>query len=578
MKTIALVGNPNTGKTTLFNSVLNADEHVGNWHGVTVDLKEKQFKQNGKQIATITDLPGTYSLSPFSFEEEVTRNYLFDAKNQNKDLLILNIVDGNCLERNLILTLELIELGLNPIVCINMANELKKKNIEINTKKLANQLGVNVFLTNAQDKKQVKSLFDKILKREENDKKQNIIHNKNELFSKNEIYKKNKSNSVDSKIVLDKTFEEKDSMNNDTDSHINKFTYIEMFSKKIESMFSGAINIFRNKTKIKNIDLAKQKNIFQKLSLFEKAKLFELDKKVWDSVSFDKNFKSELYDIIDKNDFTHEIIKFRFDYIKSLELCKTNNYIYGKSKIDKYVLNKYIAIPIFLLIVFAIFYLTFGPLGNFLTDTLSQFFERVLISPITTFIKSKSNNLFVVNFFVEAIFGSIGTIVSFLPQIVLMYLGLYFLEDSGYMSRLAFTFEDYLKYVGLSGKSIFTLLMCFGCSTTATLTSRNLENKNSKIKTALLTPYISCTAKLPIYSVICGAFFPNYKFLVVIGFYLIGIVVALVVSYFLNKTVLKSNDTNFILEMPPYRFPSTKKILKNVFSNSFLFIRWYLHG
>lgn len=504
MKVIALVGGPNTGKSTFFNSILNADEHVGNWHGVTTEFKEKVYQKNGEKIATVTDLPGTYSLSCFSFEEEVTRDYLLS----HKDAQIINIIDGNCLQKNLLLTLELLELGFCPVLCINMANELKKSGKTIDVQKLEKALGVKVFLINAQKKQEAKKVFNYVLsqKTQENNK---------------------------------------------------KLPYFDQILVEFQ-------NFFKNN---KDLNL-------KNLTNFEKIKLLELDENVWKKVSNSKNtnnidennfLDNPIYKELEKQNTLQFVIQKRFDFIDCL--FQKNSKIYGFGKLDKITQNRVWAIPIFLLLVGLIFFFTFGPVGTFLTDKLSLFFEKIIFNPFIAFIKNSTNNQFVIKFFEEAVCGSIGSIVSFLPQIVLMYLGLYFLEDSGYMSRLAFIFEDGMQKVGLSGKSIFTLLMCFGCSTTATLSSRNQENKNSKIKTAMLTPYISCSAKLPIYSVVCGAFFPKYRFFVVIGFYILGITVALLTSYFLNKKMLKSNETNFLLEMSPYRMPSAKKIAKNVLTN-----------
>lgn len=484
---IALVGNPNTGKTTFFNSVTNADEHVGNWHGVTVDYKEKQIKTKSKKQVIMTDLPGTYSLSPYSFEEGVTRDYLLAHKNCK----VINIADGNNLGKSLLLTIELLEMGISPILCINMATETKKKGIEIDVQKLKNLLGIEVFLCDAYNKKQVLNIVEK---------------------------------TIDNDI-----------------KYQNKLTY----QKEMTNKFNSLLNL--------------------NLESFDKIKILELDEHFLKQ----HNISQKQIELLSKNDTCEYVLKKRYEFIDEIisQCVKNNKSVYGYGKLDKILLNRWCTIPVFLVVVFAIFFLTFGPVGTYLTNMFSLFFERSVFSPLIAGIRKITTNKFILDFFCFAVCGSLQSIVCFLPQIVLMFLGLYILEDTGYMSRLAFSFEDYLKKVGLSGKSVFTLLMCFGCSTTATLTARNLENKNSKIKTAMLTPYISCSAKLPIYSVVCGAFFPKYKFLIIICLYLLGIMVALLTSYLLNKKVLKSQNVTFAMEMPPYRIPSAKKVFKNVYVN-----------
>lgn len=493
-KIMLLVGNPNSGKSTFFNSATKAEEHVGNWHGVTVDYKEKKFKLNGRQI-TLTDLPGAYSLSPYSFEEAITRDYVYSHKNSG----VINIIDGNNIGRNLVLTLELLELGIKPTLCINMANELKKDKTTIDCNKLQNILGTQVFLINAQNKKQCQTVISSA--------------NKSETQSYNKV-----------------------------------LPYIANLVKKFDSL---------------NIDFG-----HKILTNYQKIKILEQDEYMLQKFDLD-NQKTKK--VLNDADTLQYVFLQRFEFIKDIIRQCINKQnpqkIYGFGKFDKFALNKFFALPIFAVIMALVFALTFGTFGSKLSQMLSTFFDNCLLTPISKILQKNVKNAFVLNFVTNALFGSIVSLVSFLPQIILMFLGLYVLEDSGYMSRIAFVFEDFLKKVGLSGKSVFTLLMSFGCSATATLTSRNLENKNSKIKTAMLTPYVSCSAKLPIYSIVCGAFFPKHKLLVIVLLYLLGIVVSLAVSYFLNKTILKSDDTNFVMELPKYRFPSIKKIIKNIWIN-----------
>ena len=269
-------------------------------------------------------------------------------------------------------------------------------------------------------------------------------------------------------------------------------------------------------------------------------------------------------------DMAENVAKVRYDFIDQLmRECGQKNFgVYGRSRLDKILLNKFFALPAFLLILAAIFYLTFFSLGSFLSDGLSFLLEKFVSSPVLAWLEGvagKSNWIY--SFFEGAIFGGAGSVLTFLPQVALLFVCLSVLEDSGYLARVAFVFEDVLSKVGLSGKSVYTLLMGFGCSTSAILTCRNMEERQAKIKTALLTPYMSCSAKFPIYVCLGGAFFGAGNIFVIMGLYLLGVVVAILTSMIFEKTILKSKEQSFILEFPPYRRLSFKQLFKVLFSS-----------
>lgn len=485
MKEILLVGNPNAGKTTLFNSLTHSNEHVGNWHGVTVENKEKSFVYGGEEYALI-DTPGIYSLCPLSFEEEVSVKTIFENTNKK----IINICDQNNLQRNLYLTLCLLEKGCDVVVAVN---EIDKRPIfKIDYDKLGKMLGVDVVGINAEKKINVEKL--------------------KECISKERVCKA-------------------------------KLPYIKNLK------FDGNI-------------LPAKKGCTEEYMLI---KAYEKDEKFFQGVG--KVDVEKIFQSVPKNSL--EIISgLRYAYIDEIiKACTVRtNQVYGKSKLDKFVLNKWLAFPIFLLILSAIFYLTFFSLGAFLSDCLGSFLE-VLTTPILNLIENSFGQSWIYDLFNVAIFGGVGTVLSFLPQVVLLFFFLSILEDSGYMSRIAFIFEDILGKIGLSGKSVYTLLMGFGCSTTAIMTSRNMDDKNAKIKTAILCPYMSCSAKIPIYTVIGGAFFGASNLLCIIGLYLLGVVVAITISKILDVTVLKSQKQTFILEFPPYRVSSLKRVRNILWKN-----------
>lgn len=481
MNKIILVGNPNTGKSTLFNTLTNSNAHTGNWHGVTVDEKCASLKIMNKQY-TIVDLPGLYSLSPNSYEEEYTVNYILN----NSKSKIICVCTNLTLKRNLLLCLELLQLNRQVVLVINNIDN----NINVNVKKLSKILKIKILIFNVKQKKLVNYL--------------------KEIILKDEFY-------------------------------TNNLQFINL----------KYVNKYINKIKI-NLD-ANYKNFF-----INKA------------ICGDEYYKNKLkYNIKTDEEYLELTIKQKFLYIDDIltECNYKQNKIVGKSLLDKIVLNKYLCIPIFILILTVIFYLTFFSIGAFLSEQLRFFIQDIVGESIVDFLKNCNISKWIVALIDEGVFGGVGTIFSFLPQVALLFIFLDILEQSGYISRLAFCLDDTLKVVGLSGRSVYTLLMGFGCSTTACLTARNMSDKNAKVKTAMLAPYMSCSAKLPVYSVIGGAFFGANNVFIIVLLYLLGIIVSLILSSFLEKTSLKSSGQTFIMEFPNYQKISLKQICKVCLDN-----------
>lgn len=499
---VNLVGNANTGKTTLFNTLTHSHEHVGNWHGVTVEEKSGKYSYKGYDI-TIVDLPGIYSMTPLSFEEKVATDYIL----KHRDRIIVNICDASNLQRNLYLTLNLMELGCYIILVVNQID--KRRICKIDFDGLSKALGLNIVYLNAGDKRGVDKLSDAIL-------------------ALNESLSKGETNKVNLGYVK------------------------EILSRKAE--------------KLKNFDkiIAKKCENNENLSNFYKIKLLEDDEEIKKLLNIDNTFDDAEF-VADK----------RYAYIDTLmsKYSSPRTRTYGQSRLDNILLNRYLALPIFLLLLFGCFYLTFFSIGAWLSDGLSFLLDKFVSTPILNFLTSRlGEGSWVVSLVDVALVGGVGTVLGFLPQVALLFFFLSILEDSGYLSRVAFVFEDILGKVGLSGKSVYTLLMGFGCSTTAVLTARNMEDKNSKIKIGLLTPYMSCSAKFPIYTVLGGAFFGANNIFVIMGLYLLGVVIAVLLSYVLEKTVLKSKEQSFILEFPPYRMMSIKRTFSLLWQNVKQFI------
>ena len=444
MANLIITGNPNTGKTTLFNTLTKSNNHVGNWHGVTVDVSTKPIKYNGKEY-TIYDLPGIYSLQDYSAEEKVANNFL----KQHKDDIVVNICDANNLQRNLLLSLQLLEQGYKVVLAVNMANEVKDANYNA----LQKSLGVPVVALDAR-KKQSKNLL------------------------------------------------------------------MQAVEKAIDTFVSPKLPYV--------------------------GKLMQ--------------------DYIKDNGI-------RFDYIDNIiqNVYTAGKKIYGEAKLDKILFNKYLALPIFLVVMMLVFVITFGAIGKNFSVIIENIYNS-LADYANEFLCKLNISAWAHSLLLEGVIGGVGVVVGFLPQVVLLFLCMNFLEDIGYLSRVAIVFDGSLKKLGLTGKSLFSLLMGFGCTTTAMLTTRALDNINLRKRTALVLPFASCSAKLPVYAIICSAFFTKHKAIMVFLMYVLGIAVGLVVSAIASKITNKKPE-NFIMEVPPIRVPTVSKTLKNLFSNVANFVK-----
>lgn len=484
MKKILLVGNSNTGKTTFFNNFTKSNEIVGNWHGVTNDFVSKTINLSGEECEVI-DLPGIYSLSPLNSEEKISTDAIFENKNN----LILNICDQNNIQRNLYLTLELLELGAKVVLIINKIG--KKVYNHIDVEGLSKELGIPVFFANLASKKECELL------------KQKILNFKKEDFKK-----------------------------------VN-FEYIQKFLKEYPTL------------KIKNtINFPKE---FLLLKILEG----------------EEEFLEKFY-LGNKQSFVEQIervAKERFLFISSLKSIKhEENKIYGTSPLDKIFLNKIFAMPLYFLSLFTALYATFFSVGNYISEQFEFFIQEVVGGFLFDLLKGV-NAEWLLDSIENALLVGIGSVLAFLPQIMLLFAFLYVLQESGYLSRLAFLFEDIFSIFGLSGKSIYTLMMGFGCSATAIMTAGNLEDENTKIKTALVTPFMSCSAKLPIYAIFAGVFFGSKNVLVIFLLYVFGAILGILTSAIFEKTFLKSKEKMFIMEFANMQPINVSKLLENVFSS-----------
>lgn len=504
----ALVGNQNCGKTTLFNQLTGSNQHVGNFPGVTVDRKDGMIRKN--KNTNVTDLPGIYSLSPYTSEEIVTRDFILNEKPHG----LINIVDATNIERNLYLTMQLIELNIPMVLALNMMDEVKENGGTIMINELEGLLGIPVVPISAAKNEGIDELI------------QHAIH-----VAK---YREHPGR-------MDFCNEER--------------------SGAIHRCIHGIVHLVEDHTKRVGIP-----------PRFVATKLVEGDELILEKLQLDENEKRMVNHIIYQmeqesgTDRLAALADMRFNFIEGV--CERTVVKPHESKehkrsvaIDKILTGKYTALPTFVGIMGLIFWLTFGVLGaalsnlmemgiGWITDVCNHALILYEINPVMQ------------SLIIDGIFAGVGSVLSFLPIIVVLFFFLSILEDSGYMARVAFVMDKLLRKIGLSGRSFVPMIIGFGCSVPAIMATRTLPSDRDRKMTILLTPFMSCSAKLPIYALFTAAFFPKYQALVMIGLYLTGIVVAIFVALILKETAFKGEPVPFVMELPNYRMPSVKSVMQ----------------
>jgi len=501
---VGLLGNPNTGKTTLFNRLTGSAQYVGNWPGVTVEKKEG-FVKNTSIPIKLTDLPGVYSLSPFSPEEVITRNYILDG---NSDLII-NILDATNLERNLYLTTQILELGNQVIIALNMSDMIERTGKIIDFCEMEKILGIPVIPISASKNIGINELVEKILKFEEN-KISNILKYDDEIENKlskiNKILKKNKNKITDNRFVLVKILE---------------FDPIIISSLKLDFKSIEEIDKIRGPRK---------------------------------EIKYEEMITEARYN---KSRFICQKVVSEISKIKKAKISR---------RIDKVVTGRYSAIPIFFVIILSVFHLSFGPIGSSFQKFTKLIIERGIASPVKILLTQISVNK-IIESFIGAMISGLGEVISFMPQILLLLGLLSLLDDSGYMARAAFVMDRIMRKIGLSGKAFVPLLMGFGCSVPAILSTRILKSRREKTMAIFLIPFMSCGAKIPVYLVFLSAFFPENKTFMIFLIYTLGIIFAIITSFFF-KNIIKSKESSFIMELPDYNWPSIQNLYLHVWDQT----------
>lgn len=499
----ALAGNQNCGKTTLFNQLTGSNQHVGNFPGVTVEQKSGVVK--GYKDCTVVDLPGIYSIRPYTIEEIVTRDFLINEKPDG----IINIVDATNIERSLYLTLQLSELKIPMVLALNMMDEVRNNGGTINITELSERLGVPVVPISAAKNDGVEELIETAV------------------------------NTAKKRIPPGK---------------------IDYCSGAVHRCIHAVCHIIE--------DHADKAGLGRR---FCATKLIEADPAIKEKLELNENELEMIEHSVTEMeteigmDRNAAIADMRYTFIENVcdhavVKCRESKEHIRSVKIDSVLTNRYLAIPMFILIMMAVFWLTFGVIGKFLSDLLTSGIAAVTAAADNA-LTIYGLNPVIHSLIIDGIFAGVGSVLSFLPTIVTLFFFLSMLEDSGYMARVAFVMDSLLRKIGLSGRSFVPLIIGFGCSVPAIMATRTLSSERDRKMTIFLTPFMSCSAKLPIYSVFAMAFFPNQSALVMVCLYFFGMICGIIYGIILNKTRFKGNPVPFVMELPNYRLPSPKSVV-----------------
>ena len=513
--TFALVGNQNSGKTTLFNQLTGANQHVGNFPGVTVDRKDGQIRDY--KNTSVTDLPGIYSMSPYSSEELVSRDFVL----KNKPHAIINIVDSTNIERNMYLTMQLLEMDIPVVVALNMMDELTGNGGMIYVNKMEAMLGTPVVPISAAKNQGITELID------------HAIH----------IAK----------------YQEK--------PLLQDFCSQEDHGGAVHRAIHAVRHLIEDHAEKAGLPV-----------WFAASKLIEGDKLILEQLDLDRNEQEMLEHIVLQMeterglDASAAMADMRFAFIaKICDECvvkpRESKEHVRSQKIDRVLMGKYTAIPIFILIMAAVFFLTFNVIGALLQDLLATGIEQLALHADHAMTAANINEA-IHSLVIEGIFEGVGSVLSFLPIIITMFFFLSIMEDSGYIARVAFVMDQLLRKLGLSGRSIVPMLIGFGCTVPAVMSARTLPSERDRKMTILLTPFMSCTAKLPIYAFFVNAFFPGHKGLIMTALYVLGILCSIIVAFLFKKTLFRGEAVPFVMELPNYRLPRAKNVAQLLWEKS----------
>ncbi|MEH7417733.1 ferrous iron transport protein B [Neobacillus drentensis] len=510
---IALIGNPNTGKTSLFNNLTGSYEYVGNWSGVTVEKKIGVFKNN---IGQLIDLPGVYTLNPLSKDEGVVTSFFL---NESVDRL-LNILDASQLERNLHLTLQLLEFEKPALIGLNMIDVANKRGIHVDAQKLAQLLGVPVVPVVARSGKGCDKLVDVISTKSIQPANKHLVYYGKEV---------EEAITAITGEISGKT------------SHSIRFLAIQYFEGN--QYVQNYVNSIANPQRINDI----VRNLENKLQ----ARL--------DGKSLSNFIYLKRKEVIEK--------------IVAEVASKSDSVIPLSEKIDSIVTNRFLGMPIFLLLMYFMFMLTFDWLGTPLSDVL----DSLLTGPVTAGFEAVLSAIhasdFIHDLIIEGLVAGVGGVLVFVPQIFILFFFISLLEDSGYMARVALVMDRIMESVGLNGKAFIPMMIGFGCNVPGIMAARTIETPRERLLTILLTPLMSCSARLPVYALFVGAFFAGHKAFVVLSLYVLGIVVALTLAKIFSKTLLKSETSLFVIELPPYRLPQFQSLWRSTWDKGKGFVR-----